>query len=488
MSKKPWLGTLEKVDQWRWRVPRDYKDGMRVDGLLYASEGMLDHIKADRALDQLANVAMLPGILGHSLAMPDVHWGYGFPIGGVAAMDRDEGVISPGGVGYDINCGVRLLRTDLSYEDIKPRLEALVTALYQAVPSGVGSTGSVEVLGRNEFDKVLTEGAQWALHRGFGWNDDMEVIEENGCIRGADPSCTSERAVERGMPQLGTLGSGNHFLEIQVVDEIYDERVAAAFGLSERGQVAIMIHCGSRGFGHQCCDDSLDLMQTVLQRYDIWLPDRQLACAPYRSPEAQRYVGAMNCAINYAFANRQCITANTRKAFEKIFEQSAEHLGMQLVYDVAHNIAKEEEHDVNGDRKMVLVHRKGATRAFPAGHPKTPKPYRDIGQPVLIPGSMGTASYVLVGTEGAMRETWGSTCHGAGRMMSRKAAARSTSANELRDRLRGQGVVLMASSKRTIVEETPEAYKDVDEVCSCVHEAGISRRVVRLRPVGVVKG
>lgn len=489
MGDRAWTGPLKKIDECRWCIPRSYKRQMRVDAILYATEKMLGHIKSDMALEQLANVATLPGIIGYAIAMPDIHWGYGFPIGGVAAMDTETGVISPGGVGYDINCGVRLLRTDLTFEEVQPRLEQLVDTLYQMVPAGVGSEGAVVVKSRNEFEKVLVEGARWAIYqRHLGVPEDLECIEEYGRIDGADPDKVSRRAIERGMPQLGTLGSGNHFLEVQVVQEIYDTRFAKALGIERVGQIVIMIHCGSRGFGHQVCDDYLDVMEAAIRKYGIWLPDRQLACAPFNSPEAQNYLGAMRCAINYAFANRQCITHNVRKAFEKVFGTSWEKLGVRLVYDVAHNIAKVEEHLIDGEKKTVVVHRKGATRAFPPGHPAIPERYREIGQPVLIPGSMGTGSFVLVGTDGAMKETFGSTCHGAGRVMSRAKAKKSVRHHELLERLRRQGIIVRGTTKATVVEETPEAYKDVDEVTRCVHEAGISIRVARMRPIGVVKG
>jgi len=489
MADRVWTGPLEKIDNCRWRVPKSYKREMRVDGILYATEKMLDHIKRDMALEQLANVATLPGIINYSLAMPDIHWGYGFPIGGVAAMDTETGVISPGGVGYDINCGVRLLRTDLTIDDVEPKLEELIEALFRFVPAGVGSEGAFVVKSRDEFERVLVEGAKWAVHRRhFGVPEDLECIEENGCIEGADPDKVSKKAIERGLPQLGTLGSGNHFLEVQVVEEIYNPRIAKAMGIEQVGQITVMIHCGSRGFGHQVCDDYLEVMELAVRKYGIWLPDRQLACAPFKSPEGQNYFAAMKCAVNYAFANRQCITHNVRQAFEKVFGTSWEKLGIRVVYDVAHNIAKLEEHEVNGERKKVVVHRKGATRAFPLGHPAVPEKYREVGQPVLIPGSMGTGSFLLVGTEGAMKETFGSTCHGAGRLMSRHAAKRSASADEVIQRLKRQGIIVKGATKATVVEEIPEAYKDVDEVTKCVHEAGISIRVARMRPLGVVKG
>jgi tRNA-splicing ligase RtcB len=488
MSNGGFTGPIEKIDEWRWRVPRRYKREMRTDGILYASERMLQEIKRDQSLEQLANVACLPGIVGFSLAMPDIHWGYGFPIGGVAAFDVETGVISPGGIGYDINCGVRLLRTSLTRKDVEPRLEELLRTIFQMVPCGVGSESKLR-LSRSEFEEVLVEGARWAVRkRGMGWEEDLERTEENGAIDGAEPRYVSSRAIERGLPQIGTLGAGNHFLEVQVVEEIYNQEIARKMGIEEVGQVTVMIHCGSRGFGHQVCDDYLEVMRNASRKYNIYLPDIQLACAPFKSEEAQRYFGAMKCAVNYAFANRQAIAHWVRKAFEKVFGKSAEELGLHMVYDVAHNIAKVEEHEVDGEKKKLVVHRKGATRAFPAGHPDVPRVYRDVGQPVLVPGDMGTRSYLLVGTQLAMKETWGSTAHGAGRVLSRAKAAKSRRAEEIQRELEKQGIIVIAASRKTLVEEAPEAYKDVDEVARVVHGAGISLRVARMRPIGVVKG
>jgi tRNA-splicing ligase RtcB len=420
--------------------------------------------------------------------MPDTHWGYGFPIGGVAAFDLDEGVISPGGVGYDINCGVRLLRSDLREGEVLTRIERLVDELFRLVPSGMGSKSAVVKVSDAELDKVLTQGARWAVNRGFGTNADLEHIEERGCMENADPEQLSPRARQRGLPQIASLGAGNHFLEVQVVEEIYNPSIAQVLGILEVGQVTVMIHTGSRGLGYQVCDDFLETMQRAAQKYGIQLADRQLACAPIRSKEGEAYLAAMACAINYAFANRQVITYAVRRAFENVFGQGWEKLGLQLVYDVAHNIAKIEEHEHEGRLKKLCVHRKGATRAFPPGHPQLPEDYREIGQPVLVPGDMGSCSYLLVGTETAMRETWGSTCHGAGRVLSRNQALKQIRGEELLDQLRRQGIVVRAESKKTVAEEAPLAYKDVSEVVDSCHGAGISRKVAKMRPIGVVKG
>ncbi|MDI7246382.1 MAG: RtcB family protein [Bacillota bacterium] len=481
-----WKGPLERVDEFRWRIPVAYKPGMRVPGMIYADERHIDHIRADQAPEQVANAAFLPGMVGTSLAMPDIHWGYGFAIGGVGATLADEGVISPGGVGFDINCGVRMLRTNLFEEDVRPRLEQLVNQLFRDVPSGVGSTGVIR-LGKNDTAEVLEKGALWAVEKGYGWPRDLDHTEERGVMRGARAGKVSDRAVKRGMPQLGTLGSGNHFLEVQVVEEIFDRGLAERFGLAP-GLIVVMIHSGSRGLGHQVCTDYLVTMEQAIRKYGITIPDRQLACAPLSSTEGQDYFAAMACAANYAWANRQCIMHWTRQAFTKVFERSPEDLGMDLIYDVAHNIAKIEDHVVDGKRRRVCVHRKGATRAFPAGHPDVPADYRDVGQPVLVPGDMGRNSYLLVGTEKAMEETFGSTCHGAGRVMSRAAAKKTVSGAALQAELRERGIIAKAASKASLAEETPEAYKDVNEVVRVCHGAGISRKVARMRPIGVIKG
>lgn len=468
-------------------MPRTYKKEMRTDGIIYASEKMIPTICEDQAPEQVANVACLPGIVGYSMAMPDIHFGYGFPIGGVAAFDVKEGVVSPGGVGYDINCGVRFIRTNLTVDEVKPRLPALLDAIFANVPCGVGMGGKIKV-SSEELRQVMVKGARWAVERGFGWPEDLEHCEEGGALAGADPAAVSNRAVQRGQPQLGSLGAGNHFLEIQVVEEIYEPATAEKMGITAKGQVTVMVHTGSRGFGHQICDDYLQVMQNAVRKYGIYLPDRQLVCAPVESPEGKRYFAAMACAANFAWANRQMITHWVREAFEQVFKKSAKELGLFVIYDVAHNIAKIEEHEVDGRKVTLCVHRKGATRAFPPGHPAVPKDYREIGQPVLVPGDMGTLSYILVGTERAMKETFGSTCHGAGRLMSRAAALRQKSGREVAEELREKGILVRAASEKTLVEEMPEAYKDVTEVVEACHGAGISRMVVRVRPIGVVKG
>ncbi len=484
--EKVWKGPLEKIDEYRWRIPKSYKSSMRVDGIIYASSKMIDSILQDMAPEQVANVATLPGIQKYSLAMPDIHWGYGFAIGGVAAMDEDEGVISPGGVGYDINCGVRILRTDLKYEEVLKYLDKLLDSLFYNVPSGVGSEGKIKVSER-ELKEVMVKGARWAVERGFGWKEDLERTEEKGEMKGANPDKVSRRAIERGLPQLGSLGSGNHFLELQKVEKIFDKEIAEKMGLFE-GNVCIMIHCGSRGLGHQIADDYIKVMMRAMEKYKISLPDKQLACAPFKSPEGQDYFSAMICAANYAWCNRQMIAHWVRESFEKVFGKSSEELGMKMIYDVAHNIAKREIHIIDNKEKSVIVHRKGATRAFPKNHKDVPDCYKDIGQPVLIPGSMGTGSYILVGTEKAMEETFGSTCHGAGRVLSRSAAIKRAKGRDIETELKKIGVKLKAASKETVWEEIPEAYKNLDMVVEVVHGAGISKKVARLVPFGVVKG
>lgn len=482
-----WLGELIKVDNYRYRIPKTYKTGMRTDGLIYASEKMIEKIKDDNAPEQIANVATLPGILGYAMAMPDIHWGYGFPIGGVAAFDINEGIISPGGVGYDINCGVRLLRTDLTDKDIESRIKELVRALFNNIPSGVGSKGKIRIDER-EVKEVLLNGAKWALKKGFGWEEDIERIEEQGMLKGANPDKVSQRVLTRGRPQLGTLGAGNHFLEIQVVEDIYDREAAKIMGIIDVGQVTVMIHTGSRGLGYQVCDDNVRVLGRVTTNYGITIPDRQLACAPINSPEGKSYFSQMACAANYAWANRQCIMHWVRESFEKVLGKKAEELGMHLIYDVAHNIAKFEEHNIAGEPKRVCVHRKGATRAFVAGHKDVPDIYKDIGQPVIIPGDMGTHSYLLLGTERAMQETFGSTCHGAGRLMSRTKALKQTRGRSIDKELAQKGIFVLSASDKVLREEVPEAYKDIDMVVDAVHQAGISKKVARMRPLGVVKG
>ncbi len=480
-------GKIQRLDGQRWRLPQDPHRGMLTDAILYADEELFRQIKDDAALWQLANVACLPGIVGPALAMPDCHYGYGFPIGGVAAFSMEEGIISPGGVGYDINCGVRLVRTNLTREEIEPHIEALANQIFRDVPAGTGGSGGLP-LNERELDEVLVKGARWVVERGYGTQRDLDATEERGELEGADPSALSDRARKRGRPQLATLGSGNHFLEIQVVDEIYDEQVARRMGIEEIGQVAVMIHCGSRGLGHQVCDDAIDVMQKAVKEYGIQVPDRQLACVPVQSPEGQRYYAAMACAANYAWANRQAIMHMVREAFERVLRKGTEQLGMELVWDVAHNIAKMELHTVDGEVKRLCVHRKGATRAFGPGRTELPEQYRDIGQPVIVPGDMGTASYLLRGTEIAMEQTWGSTCHGAGRQLSRHAALKRQHGAEVAKKLEAQGIVVRSVGKKTLAEEAPEAYKDVHRVVETCHAAGISLKVARLRPLAVMKG
>ncbi|RLE66463.1 MAG: RNA-splicing ligase RtcB [Thermoprotei archaeon] len=478
---------LKRIGKYIWEIPQSYKRGMKVPARIFADEELLAKMKSDLTLVQAANVAHLPGIYKYSIVLPDGHQGYGFPIGGVAAFDAEEGVISPGGVGYDINCGVRVLRTNLTFEDVKPHLRKLIDTLFRYVPSGLGSTGKVS-LSISELDRVLAEGVDWAIDQGYGWPEDRDYIEENGHMVTADPDRVSHRAKSRGKNQLGTLGSGNHFLEIQVVDKIYNREAAKLMGIYEEGQITVMIHTGSRGLGHQVCSDYLKVMEHAVRRYRMPLPDRELVSVPVTSKEAEEYFAAMSAAANFAWANRQMIMHWTRQAFEHVFRKMADDLDMHIIYDVAHNIAKLEEHKVDGRRAKVYVHRKGATRAFPAGHPAIPKKYRNIGQPVLIPGSMGTASYILLGKPSAMDITFGSTAHGAGRLRSRAAAVRSFRATQILRDLEKHGIVVRAASMRVVAEEAPDAYKDVDRVAKVSHEVGIATLVVRLRPIGVTKG
>ena len=482
-----WEGPLNKIDEYRWEIPKSYKQGMRVPGLIYASEEMLGSIREEQAADQVANVAFLPGIVGRSLAMPDIHWGYGFPIGGVAATRVDDGVVSPGGVGYDINCGVRLLRTNLRESEVRPRLEKLLSELFINVPSGLGSEGKIRV-GKREMDEILTQGARWAVKRGFGTSEDLEVSEERGCLGGADPDKVSARAKERGLPQSGTLGSGNHFIEVEVVREIYDAAAAGVMGIGEVGQVLLLVHTGSRGLGHQVCDDYIRILRDAMHRYDIEIPDRELACAPVQSPEGRDYMAAMACAANYAWANRQCIAHWARECFVRVFGKSLRDIGLEMVYDVAHNIAKMESYEVEGRKLRLCVHRKGATRAFPAGHPDLPSKYKQIGQPVLIPGDMGRYSFVAVGTEGAMRESFGSVCHGAGRTKSRHAARKGVRDADVAAELASRGILAKAASRGGLAEEASEAYKDVADVVEVCHRAGLCRKVLKAYPIGVIKG
>jgi tRNA-splicing ligase RtcB len=461
---------------------------MRVPGLIYASEEMLESIREEQTPEQVANVAFLPGVVKFSFAMPDIHWGYGFPIGGVAAMDIKNGVLSPGGVGYDINCGVRLLRTNLSEAEVRPKISQLIDELFKNIPSGLGSEGKIRV-SKKEMNELMVEGARWAVKHGFGLEEDLEVTEEGGCMEGAAPDKISERAIKRGMPQAGTLGSGNHFLEVQIVKETFDPNIASVMGIKEIGQILVLIHTGSRGFGHQVCTDHLRVMEeTVSSKYGIELPDRQLACAPIESKEGKDYFAAMACAANYAWVNRQCITHWARESFSKVFGKNSEELGMKQIYDVAHNIAKIEEHTVDGRKIKVCVHRKGATRAFPPGHKDIPQRYKEIGQPVLIPGDMGRCSFIAVGTQKAMEESFGSTCHGAGRVLSRRAAKRSLKGRDVLRELEERGITIKTGSIAELAEEASQAYKDVTEVIEVCHQAGISKKVAMAVPLGVIKG
>lgn len=479
-------GKIKRIDDYRWLIPVDFKSGMRVPGLIFADEQLLEKAIEDKAFEQVANVAFLPGIVKYSLAMPDIHWGYGLPIGGVAPVRVSDGVISPGGVGSDINCGVRLLKSNLTYNEFKSYLQKTIDTIYVNVPCGVGSTGKIRISGK-EIDEVLIKGARWSVEHGYGLKEDLNHTEENGTLAGANPDALSKRARERGYEQIGTLGAGNHFLEIQVVDEIFDEAVAQKLGIF-KGQITVMIHTGSRGLGYQVCEDYMASMVRVMQKYNINLPDRQLACAPINSPEGKEYLGAMAAAANYAWANRQAITHWVRESFERVLGRSAEELGLKLVYDVAHNIAKFEKHNVDGKEMELLIHRKGATRAFGPGHPVLPQEYRETGQPVIIPGDMGRASYLLVGTEGAMKESFGSTCHGAGRCMSRHEAIRKTHGRRIDEELMNKGIYVRARGRDTLCEEVPEAYKDVSHIVDIVAGAGISKKVARMKPLGVVKG
>ena len=487
-----WTGPIKKIEPFKFEIPADYRGvngnlRMKAPAYIYASDEMIEQILKDNAPEQLANVSTLPGLVGSAMAMPDIHWGYGFPIGGVAAFDGEEGIISPGGVGYDINCGVRVLRTDLFYDDIKGSIRPLVDEMFRNVPSGVGSEGKLR-LSRKEIERVFEEGAEWAVQNGFGWEEDLEHTEENGRMKNADADMVSQKAKSRGAPQLGTLGAGNHFLEIQRVEEIYEPDIAKAFGITGEGQITVMIHTGSRGAGHQIATDHLRVMESAVKKYGIELPDKQLACAPVNSKEGQDYFKAMSAGANFAWANRQMIMHWVRESFQNVLKEDAEDMGMRLVYDVAHNIAKYEEHIIEGKRRKVYVHRKGATRSFAAGRPEIPQAYRDVGQPVLIPGDMGTASYMLVGTERSMKEAFGSSCHGAGRVMSRHQAKREFSVNGIKGELEKKGIYLRAATKHVILEEAPDAYKNIDDVVGAVNGAGLAKVVVKLRPLGVVKG
>jgi len=473
---------VQKINDFSWRIPREGK--MRTHGVVYADDKMMNTIRKDQCLNQVANVAWLPGIVGPSMAMPDIHWGYGFPIGGVAAFDTETGVVSPGGVGYDINCGVRLLRSGLMRKDLEGKITELVDGLFANIPCGVGSSRKDLRLSQSEEKHVLTRGVQWAIERGFGTSQDLRYIEEGGCIPGADPDQVSKRAMDRGRPQLGTLGSGNHFVEVGYVEKIFSADKARILGL-DKDLVTVIVHTGSRGLGHQVCDDHIRVMLQAARKFEIELPDRQLCCAPITSAEGRSYLAAMAGAANFAFTNRQIITHWVRETFERMLGRTA---GLDLVYDVCHNIAKIETHSVDGKLRRLCVHRKGATRAFPPGHPDIPEDYQEVGQPVLIPGDMGRYSYVLVGTEKAYGETFGSTCHGAGRLMSRGQAKKAAKGRAVIRELEEKGIYVRGASQSTIVEEISEAYKDVDDVVRVVQRAGIGEIVAKLRPLGVIKG
>jgi len=478
---------LEKLGNHMWRIPQ-YKSGMRVPGMVFANDSLIEKMQTDRTLWQCTNVTHLPGIYKYAVTLPDGHEGYGFPIGGVAATDYDEGVISPGGVGYDINCGVRLLTTNLSEQALRPKLAQLASTIFENVPSGLGSRRKDFKVTPGDLDRLVVEGVQWIIDRGLGWASDGEHCEERGCMKNANPSKVSATARKRGLTQLGTLGSGNHFLEIQKVDEIFNSRTAKTFGIEEEGQVTVMIHCGSRGFGHQVCSDYLRVMEHAVQKYRIALPDRELSCAPGKSNEAEDYFQAMACAVNYAFSNRQVIMHWVRQSFQQVYREDAEKFGLKLVYDVAHNIAKVETHRINGGPKKVWVHRKGATRAFPPEHAEIPVDYRQEGQPVFIPGSMGTSSWVLVGAERAMELSFGSTAHGAGRMLSRSAAKRRYWGGDIKTVLEKRGIAVRAASTKVLAEEADAAYKDVNVVVDVSDKLGIATKVARLVPLAVIKG
>jgi len=476
----------KKIGNMTYKIEKDEALGMRVPVVIYADDQLLEKMMSDRTIKQAVNVSTIPGVLQNVVVLPDGHEGYGFPVGGVAAMDAEEGMISPGGVGYDINCGVRLLRTNLKEQDVRPKLKELVNDLFNSIPSGVGSKGAIR-LSTSQLDEVLVKGVPWAIDNGYGTKDDAEVCEENGHMDNADPNKVSDRARKRGAPQLGSLGSGNHFLEIQKVAEIHDEEAAKRMGI-EQGQVTVLTHCGSRGFGHQICSDYLRISEQALKKYNISLPDRELACVPNSSEEGESYRKAMFAALNFAWSNRQMITHWTRKSFERVLKQSEADLGMNLVYDVSHNIAKVEKHTIDGKQKSVVVHRKGATRAFPANREEVPKKYRDLGQPVFIPGSMGTGSWILLGQPNSMNLTFGSTAHGAGRTMSRTKARQNYTESQVRKFLSDKGIEVKALTRDGIVEETPQAYKDVDSIVNVSHELGIATKVAKLVPIGVIKG
>ena len=476
---------VKKVRDNVYEIPGSFNKKMRASGRLYLDDESFDALE-EGAIEQIVNVACLPGVQRYSIGLPDIHFGYGFPIGGVAAFSMRNGIVSPGGVGFDINCGVRLIKSNLTIDDVEGKLDELTELLFKNIPSGVGSKGKIR-LDENEINDVLDYGAEWAVENGYGWQEDLEYLEENGRIKDADSSIVSDKAKKRGIPQLGSLGSGNHFLEIQVVDEIYNEEVASVFGL-EKGMIVIMIHSGSRGCGHQVCSDYLRIMDKAYKNYKINIADRQLACAPLDSKEAQNYLKAMYAAANYAWANRQMMTHWIRETFEEVFDKSAKDMEMDIVYDVAHNIAKEENHQIYNRREDVIVHRKGATRAFGPGCEEIPEKYREVGQPVLIPGTMGTASYVLHGTDVAMEETFGSTAHGAGRVLSRSKAKKDYDADKITQDLATRGIKIKATSKHVIEEEAPGAYKDVDSVVRISDSTGIAKLVAKVKPLSVCKG
>jgi len=478
---------LIRIDEFVWEVPKSYRSDMRVPARIYASERLLDMALGDKTMEQLVNTAAMPGVVKRVLVMPDAHQGYGPPIGGVVPTRYPDGVISPGAVGYDINCGVRLMVSRLEAKEVESAVGDLISALYGNIPSGVGKGGGARKVSAREMDEVLVKGAAWAVKAGYGRPEDLDRLEEHGAMPGADPSAVSPRAKQRGGPQLGTLGSGNHFIEIQKVEMVYDQSVANAFGLFE-GQLALSIHSGSRGLGHQVCDDYVKDLQAAVRKYDIRLPDRQLVCAPLDSPEGKRYFGAMVSAANYAWANRQCMAHLARLSFEQVLAGKVRRFDLHTVYDVAHNIAKIEEHVVDGRKMKLCIHRKGATRAFGPGHPEVVPVYREVGQPVLVPGDMGTASYVLVGTADALEESFGTSCHGAGRTMSRAAAKRQIHGESLRQELEARGIRVRAGSMAGLAEEAPDAYKDIDAVIEVVDGAGLARKVARLRPLAVMKG
>ncbi len=479
---------INKISDWIWEIPKTEKEGMQVPARIYASNTLLENMDKG-VFEQITNVACLPGIQKYALCMPDGHWGYGFPIGGVAAFSIEDGVISPGGIGFDINCGMRLITTNLKIDEVKPRLRELINVLFRSVPAGVGAKGVLKV-SVSEFKEVMKRGVDWCIENGYGWPQDRERIEENGCIPGADPSKISEKAISRGINQLGTLGSGNHYLEIQLVtaENIFDEKVAKVFGIREKDQIVIMVHCGSRGFGHQIATDYLRVFDNAMKKYGMTVRDRELACAPFKSPEGSDYYKAMICAANSAFVNRQVIAHRIRESFSKVFDTDAEKLGIEIVYDVAHNIAKIEKYKVNGKEKELLIHRKGSTRSFGPGRRELPEIYRGVGQPVIVGGSMQTGSYLLVGTEKAMEETFGSTMHGSGRTMSRRAAKKKVRGDQLLKTMEKEGIIVKAVSMSGLAEEAGIAYKDISEVVETMDVLGISKKVVRLKPIGNIKG